>query len=67
MKPLIAIDDWKLPVFRKGLEDAGFDFEVGPGLSKGTLFLTLEIAEEELGHLTRVVKQCQVKAAEPKN
>ena len=67
MKPLIAIDDWKLPLFRKGLEDAGFSFEVGPGLSKGTLFLKLEIPQEKLGELTMAVKQCQVKAAELKN
>jgi len=67
MKPLIAIDDWKLPVFKKGLEDHGFTFAVGPGLSPKTLFLTLEIPKEKLGELTIVVKQCNLKAAELKN
>lgn len=67
MKPLIVIDDWKLPVFRKGLEEAGFTFEVHPGICAGTLSLTLEIPKEKLGDLAIVVRQCNIKAAELKN
>ena len=67
MRPLIAIDDWKLPVFREGLEMAGYTFAVGPGVSPGTLFLTLEIEQEKLGDLAIVVKQCYVKAVQMKN
>ncbi len=35
----ILIDDWKLPVFKRRLEEAGVTFEQHPGLSPTTLTL----------------------------
>jgi len=33
MKAGVAVDDWKLPVFRKLLSEAGFEFTECPGLT----------------------------------
>ena len=27
----IMLDDWKLPIFKKALDDAGFEYEQSPG------------------------------------
>lgn len=41
-KAAIAIDDWKLPIFKRHLAGAGYTFKQGPGLTKTTLMLTVE-------------------------
>ena len=49
----IALDDWKLPVFRKALTDAGYTYEdggaAGPGLT------ILHVPFTDAAALTRVV------------
>jgi hypothetical protein len=67
MKPLIAIDDWKLHVYREILEAAGFAFTVSRGLTPDMLFLSLEIPADRFDELTATVKKCNAKAAELKN
>ena len=41
-KAAIAIDDWKLPIFKQRLTEAGYSFKQGPGLTKNTLMLTVD-------------------------
>lgn len=38
----IAIDDWKLPIFEKHLNEANIAFKINPGVSPGTLLLTVK-------------------------
>lgn len=57
MKAAIAVDDWKLPVFRRRLTEAGFaytDAGAGPG---ATTFLT--VVTEDGDRLKRVLEACQ--------
>ena len=38
----VAIDDWKLPIFKKHLDKAGYAYTEHPGLSSGTLMLKVQ-------------------------
>jgi hypothetical protein len=38
----IVIDKWKLPVFKRHLETAGFPFTEHPGVTTDTLLLKVE-------------------------
>ena len=38
----VAIDDWKLPIFKKHLDAAGYTYTEHPGLTKNTLTLVVE-------------------------
>lgn len=42
MKAGIVVDDWKLPVFRRHLEDAGFEYEDGGPVKGATTLLTVQ-------------------------
>lgn len=33
----VVIDKWKLPIFKRHLEDAGYKFDESVGLTEGTL------------------------------
>jgi len=38
----VAIDTWKLPIFKRHLNEAGFSFTRHKGLTKDTLILKVE-------------------------
>jgi hypothetical protein len=38
----IAIDDWKLAIFKRHLDAAGYVYTEHPGLTKGTLLLKVQ-------------------------
>lgn len=59
MKAGIAVDDWKLPVFRKRLTEAGFEYEdAGPlTLVGSTTMLTVET--DDVDRLQQVIEACQ--------
>lgn len=38
----VALDDWKLPVFKKRLDDAGYAYEQRAGIVKDTLTLIVK-------------------------
>ena len=40
-KAAIAIDKWKLSIFKRHLSDAGYQFEQHPGFNDATLVLTV--------------------------
>lgn len=45
MKAGIAVDNWKLPVFRRRLTAAGFEYQDGGELTDDTTLLTVETDE----------------------
>lgn len=64
MKAGIAVDDWKLPVFRKRLEDAGFAYEDKGALTGDTTLLQVSTYDSE--GLARVVKRANDECARMK-
>lgn len=58
MKAGIAVDDWKLPVFRKRLTEAGFQYTDAGGLTHNTTVLTVET--NDILNLKKVLEQCQL-------
>lgn len=50
----IAIDDWKLDVFKRRLTEAGYTYSVRPGLTKGTLLLKVPYTDRDA--LTKVIQ-----------
>ncbi len=42
MKAGIVLDDWKLPVFRRRLTDAGYEYTDAGGFTHDTTVLTVE-------------------------
>jgi hypothetical protein len=57
MKAGIAVEDWKLPVFRKRLTEAGYEYEDGGSLTPGTTLLTVETSD--MLKLKKVLEECQ--------
>lgn len=57
MKAGIVVDDWKLPVFRKRLTEAGFTYTDAGGLTHDTTVLTVQT--DDLPRLQRVIQRCQ--------
>ena len=53
----IAIDDWKLPVFKRHLDRAGYAYTEHPGLPKNTLLL--KVKTEFVSDLQPVVEAAQ--------
>lgn len=60
----IMLDDWKLSIFKKHLDDAGFEYEQSPGITEDTLLLTVET--DDLYALSVIVKKANDKAAKSK-
>lgn len=56
MKAAIALDDWKLPVFRKRLTEAGFKYEDAGEATPGTTFLTVHYDAADFLKLAQVVR-----------
>lgn len=64
MKAGIALDDWKLPVFRKRLEAAGYEYHDAGGLTANTTVLTVETSD--ILRLKRVIEECQAECRKMK-
>lgn len=60
-KAAIAIDTWKLPIFSRILVAKGYHYTEGPGLSPGTLLLTVET--DNMQALAQTVLACNKEAA----
>lgn len=61
MKAGIVVDDWKLPVFRKRLTDAGYAYTDAGGFTHDTTVLTVEYSN--VLHLKGIVEECQAECA----
>jgi hypothetical protein len=57
----VAIDDWKLPIFKKHLDAAGYKYDEPVPLTSGTLLLTVHY--EWVHELTPVVEAAQRECA----
>ena len=57
----VVLDAWKLPVFEKHLKEAGYTYQQGPGITKGTL--TLHVAYEWVASLKPVIEAAQKECA----
>ncbi len=57
MKAGIAVDNWKLPVFRKLLEAAGYAYQDGGPLTGEATLLTVETTD--VLALKGVIEKCQ--------
>lgn len=57
MKAGIVVDNWKLPVFRKRLTEAGYHYTDAGGLTHDTTVLTVET--DDILKLKNVLEQCQ--------
>jgi len=60
-KAAIAIDDWKLPIFKRHLTEAGYSFGQHPGLTDNTL--TLVVHTKSIKDLEVVVRKANTEAA----
>ena len=57
MRAGIAVDNWKLPVFRKRLSAAGYEYEDGGALTADATLLTVET--DNMFALKKVLEECQ--------
>jgi hypothetical protein len=57
MKVGIALDDWKLPVFRKRLRAAGYKYRDGGEATLGVTLLTVET--NDMLKLKTVLEECK--------
>lgn len=57
MKAGIAVDDWKLPVFRRRLEADGYQYQDAGPFTGDTTFLTVET--DDLLALKKVLEACE--------
>lgn len=58
----IVIDNWKLDIFKKRLDDAEFTYTVQLGISDDTLTVKVEYDQFSLAHLQSVVQGAQNEA-----
>lgn len=56
----IALDTWKLPIFRRRLDEAGYSYTEHPGITKDTSMLNVKT--ERLAPLQRVIEAAQLEA-----
>lgn len=64
MKAGIAVDDWKLPVFRKRLTEAGYIYTDAGSLTASTTLLTVEM--KDMLALKKLLERCQSECREMK-
>jgi len=64
LKAGIGVDNWKLPVFRKRLKEAGYDYKDAGPLTGDTTLLTVET--NNMLALKKVLEQCQAECREMK-
>lgn len=55
MRAGIVVDDWKLAVFRRRLEEAGYSYEDKGEFRPNITLLHVEFTDQE--HLTRVLEE----------
>lgn len=60
----VVIDDWKLPIFKRHLDMAGFAYTEHPGITEGTL--TLRVEYKWVGELKPIIKAANTECANAK-
>ena len=56
IKAVIVLEDWKLPIFRKRLESAGFEYKDKGAFTVDSTMLHVET--DDLSGLNKVLKNC---------
>lgn len=64
MKAGIAVDDWKLPIFRRELTAAGYRYEDGGAITANATLLKVETFD--VLALKRVIERCQAQCRNEK-
>lgn len=64
MRVGIGVDNWKLPIFRKRLTEAGYQYEDAGPLTGDTTLLTVET--NNMLALKKLLEQCQNECRESK-
>ncbi len=64
MKAGIGVDNWKLPVFRKRLKAAGYQYEDAGPLTGDTTLLTVKTGD--ILKLKKLLEECQTECRESK-
>jgi hypothetical protein len=64
MKAAIAVDDWKLPVFRKRPTEAGYRYEDAGAFTTDTTMLTVQT--DNMLALKALLEKCQAECREQK-
>lgn len=57
----VCIDSWKLPIFKRHLDEAGYSYTEGPGITDNTLML--KVKYEWAADLTPVVEAANQECA----
>lgn len=57
----VVLDSWKLPVFKKRLDRAGFSYEQAPGLTADTI--TLRVKYEWVADLQPIIEAANKECA----
>lgn len=63
MKAAVALDDWKLPVFRRRLEAGGFKYSDAGEAMPGVTMLTVVFRPDEQAKLTAVITAANAECA----
>jgi hypothetical protein len=61
----VVLDDWKLPIFKKHLDAAGYKYDEPIPFTKGTL--TLKVHYEWVHELKPIIEAAQRECAEIRN
>lgn len=64
MKAGVVLEKWKLPIFKKHLDKAGFEYEERPGLLENCV--TLHVQFDDVSELTPIIKAANLAAARSK-
>lgn len=64
MKVGIGLDNWKLPVFRRRLTEAGFQYEDAGAFTGDTTVLTVQT--DDITALKKVLEECQAECRRSK-
>ena len=64
-KAAVVLDDWKLPIFKKHLDAAGYRYEEPVGFTDGTLIL--KVYYEWVHELKPIIEAAQRECAERKH
>jgi hypothetical protein len=64
VKAGIAVDNWKLPIFRKRLTESGYEYKDAGPVTGDTTLLTVEAAD--MLALKALLERCQTECRETK-
>lgn len=65
MKAAILVDNWKLPIFRRILDEEGYEYEELSKLSKGSS--VIKVTTDDLSKLKPIVERMNMEAVRSKD